>query len=179
MPAANVRSTVCLLLITVMSGCAQDPRVDQTWSAEDFARDWLAAWNSQDIDRILAFYTRDASYEDVPSMQNGWGGLWRGHEMIRQALVEMFADMPDLGFEFVSASDTGDRMVVEWVMTGTHYRDHTGEFSIRGVSVVRLEEKQIASVSDYYDAYLLLSQLGLIPALGSEQPQASEGSATR
>jgi steroid delta-isomerase-like uncharacterized protein len=135
---------------------------------ETFAREWLEAWNSHNINRILTFYTEDAFYEDVPSVENGWGVSSRGHQMIRDSLAEMFEDMSDLGFEFVSASDSGDRMVVEWIMTGTHYREHTGKFSIRGVSVIKRTGGRIASVSDYYDAYLLLSQLGMVPALEAE-----------
>jgi hypothetical protein len=93
--------------------------------------------------------------------------------MIRESLVETFEEMSDLGFEFVSASSDGDCMVVEWMMTGTHYRDFFGRFSIRGVSVIKLKGDKIASVSDYYDAYLLLSQLGIVPALDEEQPESS------
>jgi steroid delta-isomerase-like uncharacterized protein len=128
----------------------------------------LEAWNSRDIDQILTYYTEDAFYEDVPTVVNEWDVPSRGHQMIREGLAETFEDMPDLGFEFVSASYAGDRMVVEWIMTGAHYRDYTGKFSIRGVSVIKLKGDKIASVSDYYDAYLLLSQLGMVPALGAE-----------
>lgn len=135
---------------------------------EAFAREWLEAWDSQDVDRILTFYTEDAFYEDVPTVDNGWGPALRGHEMIRESVASTFADMSDLGFEFVSASGGGDHMVVEWIMTGTHYREYTGSFSVRGVSVVELEGNKVASVSDYYDAYQLLTQLGVIPSLGTE-----------
>jgi len=64
-------------------------------------------------------------------------------------------------------------------MTGTRYLDHTGEFSIRAVSVIELEGDKIAAVSDYYDAYLLLSQLGMVPALDAEQAETGGGSGTR
>lgn len=70
-------------------------------------------------------------------------------------------------------------MVVEWIMTGTNYRDFSGRFSIRGVSVIKLKGDKIALVSDYYDAYLLLSQLGIVPALDEEQPKTSRDSVTQ
>lgn len=79
----------------------------------------------------------------------------------------------------MSASDAGDRMVVGWIMTGTHYREFSGRFSIRGVPVIQLEGDRIASVSDCYDAYLLLSQLGIVLALDAGQTEVSEESATR
>jgi steroid delta-isomerase-like uncharacterized protein len=171
MPAGNVHSPLLWLLVIVLPACAQEPRSSTTLTPDSFAREWTEAWNSRDVDRILTYYTEDAFYEDVPTVENGWGVPLRGHQMIREALVETFADMSDLGFEFVSASGAGDRMVVEWIMTGTHYRDYTGRFSIRGVSVIKREGDRIASVSDYYDAYLLLSQLGMVPTLEAEQPE--------
>jgi hypothetical protein len=54
----------------------------------------------------------------------------------------------------------------------------TGRFSIRGVSLIKLRADKIASVSDYYDAYVLLSQLGMVPALNAEQTETSSDSAT-
>jgi steroid delta-isomerase-like uncharacterized protein len=142
-------------------------------SPDAFATEWIEAWDSHDVDRILTFYTDDAFYEDVPNVENGWAEPMRGHEMIRESLVETFEEMSDLGFEFVSASAAGDRLVVEWIMTGTHYLDYSGRFSIRGVSVITLEGDKIARVSDYYDAYLLLSQLGIVSPLGGEDSTSS------
>jgi steroid delta-isomerase-like uncharacterized protein len=168
MPATKMYFALLCLLVTILPAHAQEPRSNPATSPGDFAKGWLEAWDSHDIDRILSYYTDDAFYEDVPSVENGWAVPMRGHQMIRESLVETFEEMSDLGFEFVSVSDAGDRMVVEWIMTGTHYRDITGKFSIRGVSVIRLKGGKIATVSDYYDAYLLLSQLGIVPAPDAE-----------
>jgi steroid delta-isomerase-like uncharacterized protein len=161
------------LLVMMLSACAREPQP----SLDAFARDWIQAWDSHDVDRILAFYTDDAFYEDVPNVVNGWDVPLRGQEMIRESLVRTFGQMPDLRFELVSASGAGDRLVVEWIMKGTHYRDSTGSFSIRAVSIIKLEGDRIAQVSDYYDSYLLLSQLGIIPPLGAGQPTAAVDSA--
>ncbi len=179
MPAANVHFVLLCLLVIMLPACAREPRSSPTSSPDAFAREWTEAWNSRDVDRILTYYTDDAVYEDVPSVENGWDVPLRGHQMIRESLVGTFEEMSDLGFEFVSASDAGDRIVVEWIMTGTHYGDFTGRFSIRGVSVIKLKGDKIASVRDYYDTYLLLSQLGMVPALDAEQPKTSRDSATR
>jgi len=179
MPAANVHFALFCLLVTMLPACTQEPRSSTTSTPDAFAREWVEAWDSHDVDRILTYYTDDAFYEDVPTVENGWGVPLRGHQMIRESLVGTFEEMSDLGFELVSASGAGDRMVVEWIMTGTHYRDYTGRFSIRGVSVIELEGDKIASVRDYYDAYLLLSQLGMVPALNAEEPKTSGDSATR
>ena len=158
-----------LLCLTgvVLSACSPTRTADPS----DLGRAWLEAWDSHDVDRILTFYTTDAFYEDVPSVVNGWDTPLRGQDMIRESLDRTFAEMPDLGFEFVRAAGTGDDLLVEWIMTGTRYRDVLGPFSIRAVSVVELHDGKIARVSDYYDAYHLLAQLGIIPS-------ADVGSAT-
>jgi steroid delta-isomerase-like uncharacterized protein len=179
MPAANLRFALLYLLVIMLPACSQEPRSSVTSNPDAFASELLEAWDSHDIDRILTYYTDDAFYEDVPNVENGWAVPMRGHQMIRESLVATFEEMPDLGFDFVSASGVGDRMVVEWIMTGTHYRDFSGSFSIRGVSVIKLKGDKIASVSDYYDAYLLLSQLGIVPALDEGQSTTSGDSVTR
>lgn len=159
---------LCFLLIASPLR-AQQP--GQTASPDDFATDFLKAFSSTDVDRILTFFTDDAYYEDVPSVENGWDVPLRGHEMIRESLVDTFQALPDLAFELVSASSAGNRMVIEWIMTGTHEGDFPGlpatgrTISIRGVSLIELEGGKIAWDRDYYDVYLLLTQLGVVPPM--------------
>jgi steroid delta-isomerase-like uncharacterized protein len=171
MPAVNVRFALFCLLPIMLPACAQEPQPGTTSTPDAFAREWLAAFNSHDVDRILTYYTDDAVFEDVPSVGNGWDEPLRGHQMIGELVALGFEEMSDLEFELVSAFGAGDRLVVEWVMTGTHYLGYTGRFSIRAVSVLELEGDKIASERDYYDAYLLLTELGMVPALDAEQPE--------
>lgn len=175
MSVRNARfATLCLLLI-MFPVCALHAQSDSEVSPDAFAKAWTAAWNSHDVDRILAFYTRDAFYEDVPSVENGWDVPMRGHQMIRESLVETFEDMSDLSFELVSAFGAGDHLVVEWTMTGSQYREFAGRFSTRAVSIIRLEGNRIAWERDYYDMYQSLIRLGMVPALGAEQPFGGGG----
>ena len=168
MLATNLRLAVLCLLVILVSACNQDSSLSSNTSPEDFAGELMEAWDSHDIDKILSFYADDAFYEDVPNVVNGWATPMRGHQQIRESLIATFDEMSDLRFELVSASSAGDTMVVEWIMTGSHYREIKGDFSIRAVSVIKLDGDKIAAVSDYYDAHLLLTQLGLAPALGVE-----------
>ena len=174
----NVRFALVCLLVIMLPACSHEQRNSTTLGSDAFASEWIKAWDSHDVDQILSYYTDDAFYEDVPSVVNGWAEPMRGQRMIRKSLVETFEEMPDLGLQFVSAFRAGDRMVVEWIMTGTRYRDLSGRFSIRAASVIRLLGDKIASASDYYDSYLLLSQLGMVPALDEGQPRADRDSVT-
>lgn len=179
MSATNVHSALLSLLLIMLPACARESQSSSTLAPDAFARGWLEAWNSHDVNRILTYYINDAFYEDVPNVANGFAEPWRGRAMIRKGLVGMFDDMSDLGFEFVSAYGAGDRMVVEWNMTGSHWRDFTGRFSVRGVSVLELQDDKIASGQDYYDLYLMLTKLGMVPALNVEQPKTNGDSTTR
>lgn len=176
--ASNMHFLLLCFLVIMLPGCAQE-RSSLALSPDAFARKWIEAWNSHDVNRILTYYTDDAFYEDVPSVENGLDVPLRGQQMIRASLVKTFEEMPDLSLAVVSASDAGDRLVVEWNMTGSHYRDFTGRFSVRAVSVIELKEERIAWERDYYDIYLPLSRLGLVPALDAEQPKADRDSATQ
>lgn len=55
-------------------------------------------------------------------------------------------------------------------MTGTHQGDLAGmpathkKFSIRGASVVELNNARIKRISDYWDLVTFLKQLGLMPS---------------
>lgn len=153
----------------------QEVIVDPASDPDRFATQWLEAFSSGDADRILMFYTDDVVYEDVPSVENGWDSRpLRGKQELREALVEGFIAMPDLGFELESVRTTGSGMVVEWTMTGTHTGDWpslpaTGRsISIRGVTLAEVEQGRIAWSRDYYDMLLFLSQLGVIPAIAGE-----------
>jgi len=53
---------------------------------EGLAKEVLDAWNSQDVDRVLACYTEDCVYQD-PTTQ----GPVRGHEDMRRYLTKLFA----------------------------------------------------------------------------------------
>lgn len=172
MTNANRACSGLVLAISLLA-CSQELEPPASFDSVQFAREWLGAFSSRDIDRLLTYYTDDALLEDVTIVESRGIAPARGHRMIREFLVPMFEEMPDLAFEFVSASRTGDRMVVEWTMTGTRYGDFSGSFSIRGVSLIEVEGGKIASEREYYDAYLLLSQLGAIPTPDSQEPDSS------
>jgi steroid delta-isomerase-like uncharacterized protein len=158
-----------LIPLVIMSPAYAQPESGMTLTPDEFASGWTEAWNSHDADKILNYYTEDAFYEDIPNVENGWDVPLRGHQMIREAVDSTFKDMPDLEFELVSVSGAGDRMVIEWTMTGSRYRTFTGRFKTRAVSIVKLKDNKIAWERDYYDVYKSILQLGILPSRDTEQ----------
>jgi steroid delta-isomerase-like uncharacterized protein len=134
-------------------------------SSQSIAQQWLDAWNSHDIERILACLTNDAIYEDKTL-----GAVNRTPAETRQFVAAGWAAFPDLRFEITAASLAETHGTVEWMMLGTHRRDFgelpaTGKsFSVAGVSVLQLANGKITHVRDYWDFATVLRQLTSSPA---------------
>jgi steroid delta-isomerase-like uncharacterized protein len=125
---------------------------------------WASTWSSHDLDQVLALYTEDCVYEDVP-----FGAVNHGKEALRgfgQAFVSGF---PDVAFEMTSGFVAGSWAGGEWIMTGTHTGDlpdlpATGkQVSVRGSSILELRDGKISRCSDYWDMATFLRQIGLMP----------------
>lgn len=147
---------------------------------EALIRDYLQAWNAGDIAGIVSFFAEDGIYEDVPNVDNEWATPWQGHDAIREAVHDLYVGTPDFGLELQSLNALGDMVTTEWTMTGTQTGDWPGlpatgrGFEVRGISLIELDGGSIRSQRDYYDIYLLLSQLGVVPALVGEPTQEGE-----
>jgi steroid delta-isomerase-like uncharacterized protein len=133
------------------------------------ADQWIDAWNTHDVERVLACLTADALYEDVPL-----GAVNRGADAVRGFIQTGWAAFPDMRFELTTSAISGDHGTAEWVMAGTHAGDFPGlpatgrPFSVRGVSVLELAGDKIRSVRDYWDFATVLRQLGFLPEHASD-----------
>jgi len=128
--------------------------------------EWLAAFNAGDPDRLLALFTDDGLWEEVAI-----GLAARGPDEIRAHLEPLFTAAPDIHYTVTSSVVSGDRAVVEWVVSGTYRADFPGlppaagqPFSFRGASVFKMEDGKIQRYTEYWDAYAFLVQLGALPA---------------
>jgi len=74
----------------------------QEW-ADDFARDWIEAWNAHDLERVLSHYTLDfemsspfiTNYTQEPS------GTLRGRDQIETYWRTALERLPHLHFELL------------------------------------------------------------------------------
>jgi steroid delta-isomerase-like uncharacterized protein len=141
----------CVVLFMTSGATADDISV---------AENWIAAWNSHDVDRVLGVFTSDVLYEDVPL-----GVVNRGAEELRAFAAGAFAAVPDIRFDLVNASLKGGHGTIEVVFSGTDVGLYgTGRrFSVRGATVIDVHGQIIARNSDYYDLATIQRQLGLLP----------------
>lgn len=85
--------------------------------AQEFALEWIADWNSHDLDRILSHYADDVEVTSplVETVLGPGRVTVRGKEMLRQYWGTALAKYPDLRFTLFRAY-AGPRSVV------LHYR---------------------------------------------------------
>jgi ketosteroid isomerase-like protein len=67
----------------------------------DFAADWIAAWNAHDIDRILSHYAQDTALYSprVAAYMAQSNGMVRGKPALRDYFARGLSRTPDLRFE--------------------------------------------------------------------------------
>ena len=63
------------------------------------ADSWIAAWNSHDVENVVAIFTTDVLYEDVT-----FGAANHGSAELRKFAASIFDAVPDAKFELVNSS---------------------------------------------------------------------------
>lgn len=96
-------------------------------TAERFAAEWAAAWNSHDLERILAHYTDDVEFASpkIVELLGDPSGVARGKEALRAYWAAGLKLLPDLHFEVEQVRVSTDSVVIA-------YRNERG----RGVTEV-------------------------------------------
>jgi ketosteroid isomerase-like protein len=99
--------------------------------AQQFASDWIAAWNSHDLDLILSHYTDDfeMSSPKIITLMNEPSGRLRGKSAVRSYWKHALELRPDLHFRFLEVFAGVDTIclryesldgtdALEWLQTG-------------------------------------------------------------
>ena len=101
---------------------------------------YLAAWDSLDIEQVLAWIGDDPYYEDTTI-----GHSAKGTKQVRNFIAASFENVPDARFEFVNGVDDGESYAIEWVMH---------PMGVRGVSFGKLVDGKIVENRDYWNGKL-------------------------
>lgn len=82
-----------------------------------FAEAWEAAWNSHDLDRILAHYSKDVIFRSHKAVRLVGAGELRGKAALRDYWGRALAAQPDLSFVVVDVLHGHGMLVIT-------YRNH-------------------------------------------------------
>jgi steroid delta-isomerase-like uncharacterized protein len=133
--------------------------------SEKMMNDYVAAWNSHDMEKVLSFCTDDVVFEEVPMEK-----VWRGKKEAKDFAKDTFTNFPDFKIEVKSGFSAGAQGAGEWVMSGTFANSSTPgmpatgkRFSVRGTSIIEFREGKISRESMYWNLASFLQQVGLMP----------------
>jgi len=123
------------------------------------------AWNSHDVEAILAMHTDDSVFENHTSGTKGVGKA-----AIREILKSVFAAFPDIRFEARRTYVRDDVVTQEWTATGTLAIPYTkgtatvhptgNKVSWNGVDVIPFVGNLVARKDVYADSMGFLRALG-------------------
>jgi ketosteroid isomerase-like protein len=83
----------------------------------ELMREISAAFNSRDVERIVALFTDDATFY-LARGPEPVGRTLRGKAEIRQALADRFKQIPDMRWDHKEYVIAGDRAVSVWTVKG-------------------------------------------------------------
>jgi len=90
--------------------------------ATQFAREWIAAWNAHDLERVLTHYAADVELSSPIAAERvaGSGGYIRGEAALRAYWEPALAANPDLHFDLETVLTAVDGCTIL-------YRNHRGQ----------------------------------------------------
>lgn len=104
----------------IVAALEEQQLVDPKFS-EQFAREWIAAWNSHDLDRILAHYEDgfEMSSPFIRTLAGEPSGKLRGKVAVRAYWEKALQAVPDLHFELIEVLAGAGSMTI-------YYQGHRG-----------------------------------------------------
>jgi len=124
------------------------------------------AWNSHDLDAIMAMHARDMVFDNHTAGESATG------EDVRAHIGSIFETWPDIEFTTRRLYVREDLVVQEWTATATHANtmrrgdlvaEPTGNtVSWDGLDVIPFEDGLVKRKDVYSDSVSILRQVGLL-----------------
>ncbi|MFO1117496.1 MAG: nuclear transport factor 2 family protein [Beijerinckiaceae bacterium] len=97
--------------------------------ARAFAEEWVAAWNSRDLERILAHYADAVVFSSPRAAAIVGAPVVRGKAALRAYWAQALARAPDLHFELQDIFAGADCVSIVYLRNGAMRVCETMEFS--------------------------------------------------
>jgi steroid delta-isomerase-like uncharacterized protein len=132
----------------------------------DLVQRLVDAWNSHDVERVMALYAPDYHEEDV-----GQPGPSRGLDSVRRSVRRYMTAFPDLHLTVDDLLVQGNRASFLWTLSGTHRGGLMNippsgrPVRVRGSTLLTVEGGKIARNVRIWDMAGMLRAIGLLPDL--------------
>ena len=132
---------------------------------EKLVKDWYAAWNSGNLEKVSEFYTDDCIYENAAT-----GEVRHGKKEMAASLQNLIADYPDFKLEFKSTFYSENAVCGEYIMSATFVHSSNPDipangkkFAVRGAYISEFQNEKAKRHTIYQDYLTTMRQLGLMP----------------
>ncbi len=90
--------------------------------ANKLAREWIAAWNSANLDRVLKLYAEDCEMSSAGIIGLGFSkdGVLRGKESVRAYWRDALSKSPDLQFDLKNVFASPDSVAIHYYSSRGH-----------------------------------------------------------
>ena len=139
---------------------------DSPASLADAIARYNEAWNSHDLDAIMAMHAEDMVFANHTAGESAEGAEVRDH------IGSIFATWPDINFQTNRLYVRDGVVTQEWTATATHQNqmkrgdlvaEPTGKkIEWRGVDVIPFEDGLVKRKDVYSDSVSILRQVGLL-----------------
>lgn len=149
-----------------MSTTAPSPPATAPPTVADLIREYVAAWESRDPDRIAAFHAPAGIFQ----LHSGDAGPVHGREAIRDAFAAFLTQFPDLTFVEQELIEGEWGWVVCWRMSaalaqpfavGERVAEPGARFEIDAIDMITASRGRIDAKHTYLDWQAGLEQMGL------------------
>ena len=164
LPGALVPAlAVALLLAPTLARAGQPPEPAEESAAEEsipsalggagvkIVEDFVAAFNNQDVEAIMSFFTEDAVYHNMP------GEPATGIAAVRALIGSYVPTAASIEWEILAIAETGSMVLTERVDRFV-FGDTPVSVPVMGAFEIR--DGKISAWRDYYDQASLTRQLG-------------------
>jgi len=123
------------------------------------------AWNSGDFEKAYSYLAEHYVFENVASGESA-----KGKAAVKALMNGLLQAFPDLKFENKSVFASGNKVAVEYVMSGTQKSEFRGMpatgkgFAVKCCSILEFEGGFFTRETAYFDAATMMRQLGHIPS---------------
>lgn len=121
----------------------------------------LSAWNRHDLDTYLQLYSPEA-------IVTGYTPEPIGVDELRQRYEAFFAAFPDIRLERVDGLEDGQKVAVQFRMSGTHQGEFQGvpatgrSVEVEGMTILRFDGGGVVERASLVDQFGLMVQIGAI-----------------